>query len=266
MSAKMKSSQAPENNSSRSNIRRNLLRWHRWIGLISALFVILLATTGLLLNHTSSLKLDNKFLSAHSSKLFYGIQFSEPLAYEAGSQRFVQTDDGQLFLNQQPISECQGKLMGAVILQQQIFIACERELLEVTSEAEVVERIGPAFGLPLPIDSLGACGEQLCWKNKERILSMDVESLRWQIIEKPAVIWSKPALLNSESVQFYLEQQDQRSISWERWFLDLHSGRLGGDIGVILVDLMALLFVISAFSGLVIWTLGNRRKKKPVNN
>lgn len=263
MTAKMKSSQAPGNTPSPSNLRRKLLRWHRWIGLVSALFVILLATTGLLLNHTSSLQLDNKFLSSNSSKLFYGIQFSEPLAYEAGSQRFVQTDDGQLFLNQGLIGECQGALVGAVVLQQQMFIACERELLEVTPAAEVVERIGPAFGLPLPIDSIGSCGEQLCWKNNERILSMDVESLGWQDIVKAEAIWSKPVVLNPEDARLYLEQQDQRSISWERWFLDLHSGRLGGNIGVILVDLMALLFVVSAFSGIVIWTLGNRRKKSP---
>ena len=43
-------------------------------------------------------------------------------------------------------------------------------------------------------------------------------------------------------------------ISWERLLLDIHSGRVLGSLGVVLVDLMALLFMLMAASGVWIWS------------
>ena len=38
--------------------KRTILAWHRWLGLASALFLLSLSITGLALNHTEFLKLD----------------------------------------------------------------------------------------------------------------------------------------------------------------------------------------------------------------
>jgi hypothetical protein len=38
--------------------KRTLLAWHRWVGFASALFLVILSLTGLLLNHTEFFKLD----------------------------------------------------------------------------------------------------------------------------------------------------------------------------------------------------------------
>ncbi|GAB1267390.1 hypothetical protein NBRC116493_06430 [Aurantivibrio infirmus] len=256
------SRQQANNNSSLLKTRRNILSWHRWIGIVSALFVIVLATSGLLLNHTSNLDLDKKFLSSSASKFFYGIQLPEILAYEFSDLVAVQDDSGRLFLNRKSLGECQGKLVGIVVLIEQVFLACERELIEVTEEGEIIERLGPAFGLPIPIDAFGDCEERLCWISEEKSYGLDVETLAWVEMARASVAELQPVVLSAEDQAFYQVGQGSQIITWERWILDLHSGRIGGGLGVILVDLMALLFMISAVSGVIIWALGRRKARR----
>ena len=55
--------------------RRNTLTiWHRRLGLTAALFVLLLATTGLALNHTDGLRLDERYVGAGWLLRWYGIE------------------------------------------------------------------------------------------------------------------------------------------------------------------------------------------------
>ena len=53
---------------------RSLFLWHRYMGLAAALFVVLLASTGLLLNHTERLGLAQRYISAGPLLDWYGIE------------------------------------------------------------------------------------------------------------------------------------------------------------------------------------------------
>ena len=46
------------------------------------------------------------------------------------------------------------------------------------------------------------------------------------------------------------------SLNWQRLLQDLHAGRLFGLAGQLLMDLAALLLVVLAFTGVIIWSRG----------
>ena len=49
-----------------------LWRWHRRLGLLAALFVLVVAVTGIVLNHTSGLALDRRFVDWSWLNAVYG--------------------------------------------------------------------------------------------------------------------------------------------------------------------------------------------------
>ena len=49
-------------------------------------------------------------------------------------------------------------------------------------------------------------------------------------------------------------------ISWERWLQDLHSGRFFGPVGIWVMSLAALIFIVLAFTGLLVWLSTLKRR------
>ena len=62
---------------SRAKLLRSLYIWHRYMGLAAALFVIVLAVTGLALNHTQELGLDSNYVKSGALLNWYGVQAPE---------------------------------------------------------------------------------------------------------------------------------------------------------------------------------------------
>jgi hypothetical protein len=55
-------------------------------------------------------------------------------------------------------------------------------------------------------------------------------------------------------------------LSWERVLLDLHSGRLGGRLGVWLMDFAGLMLCLLGLSGVTMWWLHHRGGRRPLKN
>jgi hypothetical protein len=54
----------------------------------------------------------------------------------------------------------------------------------------------------------------------------------------------------------------QQWLSWERLLLDIHSGRVLGRFGVLLVDSVGIVLGTLATSGTAMWWLHRRRKQR----
>ncbi|MCF7982624.1 MAG: hypothetical protein K9K86_11625, partial [Pseudomonadales bacterium] len=83
-------------------LRRNLillLRWHRRIALIAAIFVVLLALTGLLINHANELGLDKQQLQGSWVARWYGIKKPEATAFSINHQWLAHDGVDSLYLN-----------------------------------------------------------------------------------------------------------------------------------------------------------------------
>lgn len=233
-------------------------RWHRRLGLLAALLALLLAITGIALNHSSQWGFDHRFVRADWIYSLYGEQADELPAFRAGNRWLFRTAEGQLYLNHIEVAPCGGELVGGHEYQGLILAACADELLLMTESGELVEAIKPGVGLPSPLSGIGLADEQLVLRTSDGWMRADIDSLAFgQPAQVGAIIeQGAPGVLPDE-LQARLPWRNYW-LSWERVLLDLHSGRLGGAFGVWLIDLAGLLLCILGLSGVAMWWLHRR--------
>lgn len=249
---------------------RSLYLWHRYIGLSVALLTIILAVTGLMLNHTGRLGLDRQHVTSEWLLDWYGIEVSEILTNYPVEQRNVSLVEDRLYLDELALPGHYDFLVGVVPFDNLIVIAADRKLIIVTSEGEIVERIGEAEGLPAEPLAIGRLGNnRLALRTAEAIYLTDADFSAWQTSNHASkgIVWSNHSNLPAQLVQDLRHSFRQSTLPVERVVLDLHSGRILGSFGVYLMDAAAILLIILAASGSLIWVqqlhkrLTHRRKK-----
>lgn len=241
-----------------------LWRWHRRIGLVSAILVIVVSVTGIQLNHIDSLAWDKKPLLFEPLLALYGIEKPEITAYSLDNFWLSQLNQ-QLYINENELGNCSGSLVGVQNWQGLIIAACSNELILLTIEGEMIERIGSVYDLPPAIDGIGVCGDALCIRAQKALYSADIEQLRWTLLPD-SDIQIMPAKTIPEAIaEPLLLQHLSGGITWERLVLDIHSGRLFG-LGPWLMDIVALLLIMLACSGVWLWAGGRNRKRRKRRN
>ena len=238
----------------RAKLLRSLFLWHRYIGLTSALFVILLALTGLLLNHTEDLALDSRHVQSGLLLDWYGIKAPDSMpAYSVGSTTVTEVG-AHIYWNTTPIPQAAAPLMGAVETHDMVVIGVEGQLLLFTPEGELIERLDNTSGVPAEIQSLGlnAAGD-LIVRTAHGVYRTDSSMLNWHETVDDSIKWtvSTPP---APALRATLQQAYRGTgLTLERVLLDIHSGRILGSRGVYLVDTAALLFLVLATSGAWLW-------------
>ncbi len=243
-------------------VRMALLRWHRRLGAAVAIFVLLLSITGIALNHTSELGLAYRYLRPGWSELMYDVSIPRPSQYLlAEDQRitFVTNGNGHgsYFLNDELLGECFAPLKGAVNAGAGFALLCNQQLVWLTGDGALIDTIDEMFGLPpnsgqigLPADE---AGEKILIKAEGTTFALDLNAVNWQELEVTDTEWSaalEKDIRLSDNIQAQLAEG---GISWERIILDLHAGRFMGSMGPYFMDLVALIFMAIALSGIWVW-------------
>ena len=243
---------------SRAKLLRSLYLWHRYFGLSAALFVILLAITGLALNHTEALEMDATHVQSDLLLDWYGIHAPEDfISFSAGNRVFSEVNS-HIYQDTERLAELKAPLIGAVTSQDFIILATLDQLTLVSSDGEVIERLGSAAGVPAGMKSIGMTGDgRIAIEAAHGYYLTDDSFLEWNETDTVEASWSgqtpTPPLLVTALRQAYRGS----GLTLERIILDLHSGRILGNAGVLLVDAAAILFLLLAFSG--VWLWGRRR-------
>lgn len=241
----------------KSKIRFTLWRWHRRIGILSAIFVLLLSLTGILLNHTNAWRLNQASLPQSFAAAFYGMTPPVIKSTSENGMTLSQLDGKALYFGEQAIGTCQGKLVGAVFVDEIWVLACSNEVILLSPNGQLIDR----KSTDASVTNIGRCQSNVCIEYEEDQVQINLDTL-----ELAASIGhnleSMPLQTPPPALEAKLRQQYGSSITWERWIQDLHSGRLIGAWGVYLMDGMAILFVLIALSGIVMWSLGKRRNKR----
>ena len=237
---------------------RSLYLWHRWIGLLSAVFVILLALTGLALNHTEELALDSAHVQSPALLDWYGIRApTEITAFSAGGVT-VSRVGSRIYADSKEVAIIEPPLLGAVYFSDLLILATADKLLLLTREGELVEEMGAAAGIPADIKTIGITrDERLAIGTANGFHLADSELLAWQATSRPDAHWSEPVTLDPALVTALQASYRGNGLPVERVILDLHSGRILGPWGVYLMDGAAIVFLLLACSG--IWLWGKRR-------
>ena len=240
---------------------KSLKRWHGRMGVIAASFVLLLSITGLCLNHVSSWGFDTKALQSPSLLALYGMAEVGTVVSYPLTDAYISESNGQLFYHTKDIGHCDGSLAGAVALSSKtaplMVVACGQELLLFSPTFQLIEKVGAAFGLPLEVQRIGLVDNELLVDTSSGLFFADLHTLTWTAIEEGEMPrssqWSESALTPETLKQELAKSIDREDITYERLLLDIHSGRIFGEWGTYLVDAMALLFMLLAISGLILW-------------
>lgn len=241
---------------------RGLARFHRLTGTVAAAFVAGLALTGIALNHTEELALDARYVSSRWLLAWYGMTLPERVvSYRVGADWVSQVGE-RLYFNAREIEGEYPPLVGAVALPTRRVIGVEGRLLVLTAQGELIETLGGAHGVPAGMLALGVRdNKRLVVRAAHGDYLADEELLSWQ--ESGRAIeakWARPAEAPPRLRQSLLEAYRGRLLSVERVLRDLHSGRLLGRYGHLVMDLAAAGILLLAASGVWMWFLRNNRR------
>ncbi len=235
--------------------RRILSHWHRYAGLTALVFVIIVTGTGLMLNHTQELGLAQRHIGSDLVLDWYGIEApSRVLGYRAGEHWISQHND-RIFFDDRPLAGRYGRLLGARVVEDALYVALPERLLVLTLRGELIERLGGTEGVPSNLTALGlAPGGRLAAATPAGAQVLEETPLAWHALPTHArVRWARAVAVPSPLRGKLQSAFRGQVLSTERLALDVHTGRLLGWWGVYLFDAMALLLALLAASGFWMW-------------
>lgn len=226
-----------------------LYKLHRYMGLLSALILIMLAVTGIALNHTEDLKLDKRKINSNTILNWYGIPSPQNLKSFATLDHWLTQVNQDIYVDNAMLITTEENLLGSIETEEFIVAALSNSLLLISVEGELIEQTPLSNIKRIGLNSKKAV---VIIAGKEQLSSND-GLLSWHSDNNKAVIWSKNTPL-PENIKQTIQNHFRSSIlPLERVLLDLHSGRFFGMIGVIIVDISGVFVIILSLSGLAIW-------------
>ncbi len=241
---------------------KSLYVWHRWVGLVAALFVIVLAVTGLALNHTEELELDARHVRTAWLLDWYGIAVPESVPAWRVGDRWISQWDRRLYLDTRDLGEHpEGRLRGAVAWGDLLIVALDQALLLLTEGGELVEKLA-ADDLPGTLQGVALVRERPLLLTNAGQYAGDDDLVAWQPQPDAAVSPTAPASLPAELAERIAAHWRGTGLTLERVLLDLHSGRILGPAGVYLMDAAAVLLLFLSLSGGGIWIVRAVRNRQ----
>lgn len=239
--------------------RHALRRWHRYTGGVASVFLVVLAFSGFVINHVDDLGLADTQLTWRPLLQWYGlaqktgpvIAFQvdgKPIAWADGMIRLGQSRGGlDIPFASEPV--------GVVSAEPLIVVAAEREMLLLSGDGSVVERL-QSENLPGDIARLGQSDGMIYTLASGRLYRTNSSFLGWKAaastIRPGDIDWSIPAALTGRALRQWQEGYQGEGLPLERVLLDIHSGRFWGN-GRWLSDLAAVAILFLILSGLINW-------------
>lgn len=227
------------------------------LGIASCVFLLLIAVTGLALNHADRLALSQRSAALPFVLAIYGVDAPPIDAAYAAAGSVIALAGGFVAVDENIVAETRD-LLGAVTVRDGILAVTADELLLFTPDGQLVERASPA--LPAGARRLGSDGDTAVIDAGAQQFHVDTATMTL----KPATAsprdpaWAQATVVADERAQQLGAAVLGRTLNWSRVLNDVHSGRVLPGAGPVIADLAALCLVYLAVSGLY---LGLRRNR-----
>ena len=239
-------------------------RLHRTLGAGAAVFLIFMVMSGIAINHSNSMGLDQRHATQAFLLSWYGLGEPEQIDSFAVGNEWLSFAGSQLYLNGTPVSSITNGI-GAVSSNELIIAAGSDELLLLDPDGQLIERQSWSPPDAASIESIGLLpGSIVVVKSKNQLWLADADLLNWRQAEDAVTtpIWSASEPEPGSIREAIMRQYRGEGPSLERVLLDFHSGRIFGPIGIVVYDLLALAVFFLSISGLIIWIRGKRNGKR----
>jgi len=235
-------------------------RIHGALGMGAAVFIIAMVLSGLAINHSHGLRLDQRQVSLSFLLAWYGLGEPENIHSFELDGDWLSFAGSHLYLNGRHVSVMPNGL--GVVRSNGMFIAASNEeLLLLDPDGQLIERLpwGPAGAGG--IEALGLLNDSIVTiKSSGQLWLTDADLMKWwqsaDSMEVP--VWASEVSAPVDLHQAIKRQYRGDSLSVERLLLDFHSGRLFGSPGVFVYDMLALAVGFLAISGVFFWLRGQR--------
>jgi hypothetical protein len=226
---------------------RLLRRWHARIGFAAMLFFLILAVTGLALNHGQDVGLDGRFVHAGWLARWYGIKTEPPRHVFRSEHHVVIAANGRWLLDGRASGQTLPEPLGLIELADIFVVASETALYVFREDGELIEKLGPGMLPGVPVQAIGSSARSMVLRSASGVFT-SADALSWRPLTQRGVLWSAPVELSVAQRQAY-EEALTPGVSVQQLLLDLHSGRFAGRYGPVFVDLLALLLATVSVTG-----------------
>jgi len=155
--------------------------------------------------------------------------------------------------------------VGAVSSASFIAIATPTNVLLVTPNGSLVERIDTQIFLPGEITAIGVAGAVLVLRSGDTLYETDEKLLTFLPCSESDVgeiLWPAPSAIPEDQLAILQQLYRGQGLSLERLIVDLHSGRIFTQIGPLLLDAVGIIFIALSVLGLLMW-LGRNGRSRP---
>jgi len=242
-------------------------RLHRSLGVSAAVFILFMVMSGVAINHSHDLGLDQRHVSQSSLLNWYGFGEPEDIRSFAVADGWLSFAGSQLYLNDDHVATISNGV-GAVSNADMLVAAGSEELLLLNFDGSLIERLpweardaGPIQAIGLhETTTVAVISANGMWLADEQLLG-------WQQAGDISKVtaWATEVTPSQGLRKAITSQYRGEGLSLERLLLDAHSGRFFGPVGVIVYDLLAIAVGLMAISGLVLWLRGRRNGNGNVN-
>jgi hypothetical protein len=235
---------------------RSFYVWHRYMGVGAALFTLVIAFTGILLNHTDEFEFSDSHVQSEWILDWYGIEAPEQLLSFPVGERHVTLMGDDRYLDRKEIGDNYRDLTGALQLVDMLVVSVNNNILLLTPRGEMIERLKRTDGVPAGIEQIGIDAEgKIAVRTLHEIYQPDNDFFRWQRLDGNGnnIRWASPAPLEPRLKKLLQHHFRGEVLPVERVLLDLHSGRFFGKAGPWLFDIAAALLILLSLSGAWIW-------------
>jgi hypothetical protein len=233
--------------------KKSINQIHKFTGIAVCIFLIHLSITGIFLNHTEDLGLDEKYTASPMILALYNISMPSQEESFLVDNIFISRFGDQVFMGNQPIIKSESPIMGAAFSNQILAIALANEMVLLTQEGELIERISSTAELPENIQKLGVSEDILYLKTPNQLWQSSDQAQAWELSDSNFNDWSNEVVMSDQQTKQIETYFSGKGVSLEQFFLDLHNGNIIKNFGKWFIDLIAIFLLLLSISGIWIW-------------
>ncbi len=226
------------------------------MGIMAAGFMVLVAVTGVLLNHTEYFQFDSQHVQSDGVLDWYGIQAPDELHSFIVKERYITLMGEHLYIGELEVPGDYKTLIGAVSMNDMLLIAVDDRILLMTNTGELIEQLGKEDGIPAGMKQVGLdpSGRFVIEGSIDLYTSKD-DFLSWQhwTGEQTEIRWATATPTDRHLKKMLQYHFRGEVLPMERVLLDLHSGRFFGPLGPWLIDASAVLLILLSLTGAWMW-------------
>jgi hypothetical protein len=235
-------------------------RRHRWLGKSIVAFIVFLAISGIVLNHGDALRLDSRYVSWPWILDAYGLDVPAPAASFAAGERRATLLGERLFLDEREVDVSVALLTGMVAIGPLLVIGDQDRVHVFLETGELVESVDLGANLPGAVDRVGLAEDRVVIDSSGALWRADADVAFFEEWAPTGndITWSQESVPGDDELAALGTAWRGRGVTVERVLLDLHSGRIFGLVGKLVLDLIAVILIVLSVSGLLLARLRAR--------